>query len=192
MAKKYAGIIYLIESPSCKKYVGQTVNFERRMQAHKSGDKRYKSAIHEAIVKYGFDNMKISKLEEIEASSFEELKELLNEKEILFIKEYDSYNNGYNLNEGGNQVLVEYEGDKNPFFGMEHSEETKNKMSKAKIGNSHTKGKVYKKVLCDGIEYNGANDVANNFDVSVGVVRDWIRGKSKSWKKYFKECPKYS
>ena len=51
--------------------------------------------IKRAILKYGKEHFQINLLEEVEES-------LLDEREIYWIKIYDSFHNGYNLTEGGN------------------------------------------------------------------------------------------
>ena len=58
------GIIYLIINEITKKlYIGQTINFERRMKDHqnKKGDS---SPVHKSIKKHGWENFSIIKLHE--------------------------------------------------------------------------------------------------------------------------------
>ena len=77
-----------------KVYVGQTVRtLEARIDQHK---RRTKSAISQAIGKYGWENFKVEVLEECETQ------EELNEREKFWIKFFDCIApKGYNLNEGG-------------------------------------------------------------------------------------------
>ena len=51
-------------------------------------------AIHKAINKYGKSNFTIEVIEEVESTN-------LNDREKYWIRYYDSYNNGYNSTEGG-------------------------------------------------------------------------------------------
>ena len=57
------GVIYMYTSPSNKKYVGQTIRLNKRIEQHinssrDKNDTSYDYAFHRAIRKYGYDNMK--------------------------------------------------------------------------------------------------------------------------------------
>lgn len=81
-----------------KKYVGQSSNIIERW---KNGGKNYFSStkFHRAIQKYGWENFTHEIL-------YENLnKEAANKIERDLIKKYDSINNGYNIQEGGNTSL---------------------------------------------------------------------------------------
>lgn len=88
-----------------KKYVGQTNNFQRRLNEHKScsfnpKSVNYDDKIHQAIRKYGLSNFDIEVLEVINnADNYE----LVNEREAYWIKEKESLITqwGYNILEGG-------------------------------------------------------------------------------------------
>lgn len=99
-----------------KAYIGQTVNEKTRKQDHIKG--KYNSVIHKAIKKYGLENFDYEVLEKIEESK-------LSEREIYWIKYFDTYNNGYNLTEGG-------EGTRG--FSHSFTEEQKKKMSESRKG----------------------------------------------------------
>lgn len=94
------GFIYMLISPSNKKYIGQTVRtIEERFLQHKNrakvNDSRGCVALNAAIRKYGFNKFTISILLEIND-------EFLDENEIKFIETHDSMApNGYNLTIGG-------------------------------------------------------------------------------------------
>ena len=89
------GIIYKIESPSNKVYIGQTIHtLEERIKGHKKSSTNC-TLLKRAIDKYG-DEMEYEILEEID-------NELLDEREIHWIKYYNSLApNGYNCSTGGN------------------------------------------------------------------------------------------
>ena len=88
------GYIYKITNKGNKKcYIGQTTQEPyQRFEQHV----RNKSVIGLAIKKNGRHNFTFEILEEVED-------ELLDEREIHYIKEYNSYYKGYNRTLGGNQ-----------------------------------------------------------------------------------------
>ena len=87
-------LIYCLQSPSGKLYVGQTDNWDRRMGKHQKEDSGC-PAIRDAIKKYGWENIKQFRLMEglsLEAANF---------WEKHYINIFDSFANGYNLTTGG-------------------------------------------------------------------------------------------
>ncbi len=108
------GVIYKISNDiNSKLYIGKTTKpVEVRFKQHKYS----KSAIGNAIRKYGIEHFKVEVLEECDTL------EQLNEREIFWIKELNTkYPNGYNLTDGG-------EGAVNP------SQITRDKISQTKTG----------------------------------------------------------
>ena len=103
-----------------KSYIGYAVDgLENRKPEHKSLAKKGNGYyFHRTIRKYGWDNFLWILLEQ-GVTDFELLKEL----ERYWIKEFDTFYNGYNLTEGGRGR-----------FGCKHTEETRKKLSKAKKG----------------------------------------------------------
>lgn len=95
------GIIYKYTSPSNKHYIGQTIHPKSRKIEHKHNSKVLKTKFYNAIKKYGFDSFEFSVLYETPLLPKEEVIKLLNEKEQYYIKMFDSFNNGYNHDEGG-------------------------------------------------------------------------------------------
>lgn len=96
-----------------KKYIGQSTNLEKRRKEHLYGylnikSNSYNSLFYRAIRKYGIENFKY----EIIFSSNILNSNSLNFLETYFIKKYNSYENGYNMNIGGrftsgNKTLTE-------------------------------------------------------------------------------------
>ena len=102
MLKK--GKIYKITNKvNDKVYIGQTIQtLKKRFNGHccySKSDRSTNMYIKRAIHKYGRDNFSIELIEEC-------LLEELNDKEKYWIAYYDSYNNGYNLTEGGQDSNV--------------------------------------------------------------------------------------
>lgn len=82
-------------------YIGQTNNFKRRVEQHKSDLKR---GVHDnpylqkAYNKYGLDAFSFNILYQEDCDQ-----EQLNKLEEQYIEKYNSYENGYNCNRGGQQ-----------------------------------------------------------------------------------------
>ena len=95
------GYIYIIKNNfNDKVYIGQTTKTikERYKQHTLSKDN---SAIHKSMRKHGIENFYVLEIEECP-------NEKLNEREIYWIKYYNSYNVGYNMTKGGqNEGLTE-------------------------------------------------------------------------------------
>lgn len=93
------GFIYKITNKiNGKSYIGQTTqNVKERFYQHcatKCSQAILNMVIHKAINKYGKSNFTIEVIEEVESTN-------LNDRERYWIRYYDSYNNGYNSTEGG-------------------------------------------------------------------------------------------
>lgn len=126
-----------------KVYVGRTkIGIVERLGQHlgkarlnKEYDKNNK--FHEAIRELGEESFKVELLAQTE--NLDEANSL----EIKFIKELNSlYPNGYNMTKGGTyneeglknkykNKNIDFKGEKNPFFGKKHTEETRKRMSKS-------------------------------------------------------------
>lgn len=98
------GYIYEIRNiQNNKVYIGQTWVPENRQRRHFSDlrNQRHDNPhLQKAFIKYGEENFVFNILLEIPDCS----QQLLDEKEIAFIKQNDSYLNGYNCNKGGQGV----------------------------------------------------------------------------------------
>jgi group I intron endonuclease len=108
-----------------KCYIGQTIGkLKKRKSEHlyRSKNDNNNNNFYNAINKYEWKNFKWEVLCECES-----LNEL-NEMEFHYIKQYDSYNNGYNLTFGGDAT-----------YGYKHTEETKKKLSKLFKGRKMSK-----------------------------------------------------
>ena len=92
------GIYKITNKLNGKIYIGQSINIEQRWKQHhqetKNGNKNTK--LYLAMRKYGIENFIFEVLEQCS-------KDELNDREIYWIKKYDSFKNGYNMTPGGNE-----------------------------------------------------------------------------------------
>ena len=108
------GIYKITNRVNGKCYIGQSQDIATRFREHRyllRQNKYGNRKIQNAWNKYGEENFIFEILEEC-------MIEELDEKEIKYIKEYDSHCNGYNNTDGGDGVR-----------GWKHSDEFKKKMS---------------------------------------------------------------
>lgn len=94
------GYIYqIINKSNNKRYIGKTNDIERRLKRHYidlKNNNHHSIELQRAFNKYGKDNF------EIKYDVFEKItQEQLAQKEMEYIKKYDSYQNGYNETLGG-------------------------------------------------------------------------------------------
>lgn len=81
-------------------YIGQSINIYKRFNSHHICDyknpnnENYNTKFYTALRKYGINNFEIEILELCDKAQ-------LDEKEIYYIKKYDSFHHGYNSTEGG-------------------------------------------------------------------------------------------
>ena len=97
------GVIYKIENlANGKVYIGQTIqSFNRRKRTHENelrNNKHKNLKLQNAWKKYGSESFKFNIIEVCEES-------MLDQKEIYYIQQYDSFKRGYNMTVGGKQVM---------------------------------------------------------------------------------------
>lgn len=89
------GIYKITNQVNGKCYIGQSKNIEERWKNHKNYRQENSDyPLYIAFKEYGIQNFLFEIIEEC-------LPEELNEKEIYWIQQFDSYNNGYNQTSGG-------------------------------------------------------------------------------------------
>ena len=90
------GLIYkIINDINDKIYIGKTcTTLDHRWNQHLYSYQVEDWNLYKAMRKYGIEHFTIIKIEQIDNN-------LLNEREIYWIKYYNSYKNGYNMTEGG-------------------------------------------------------------------------------------------
>ena len=95
-----SGIYMVVNMINHKKYIGQSKNIKKRFQNHHLVDYKnenncsYNTKFYQAIRKYGIDNFEVIVLQLCKEEELDDL-------EIKFIKEFDTFKNGYNSTEGG-------------------------------------------------------------------------------------------
>lgn len=104
-----AGIYCFTNKINQKKYIGQSLNIEKRYKEHKTrytkpSSSMYSSIFYQALRKYGFDCFDFSVIDQCDNYTREDLNIL----EQYYIKEYNTYYNGYNMNYGGDSVYVSH------------------------------------------------------------------------------------
>lgn len=161
------GVIYKATNKiNGKIYIGQTTrSLRRRKQGHIQDTKnnRDNSIFHRAIKKYGKNVFSWEIIENCDS------KDELDEMEFHYIKQYDSYDNGYNLTLGGEgspgairsedvrrKISNSTKGSKAYWYGKHHSVVTKKKLSEKLSGkNNPNFGKrtsdVVKKKISDSL-----------------------------------------
>ena len=198
------GIIYCYTNKvNGKKYVGQTT-WTPAARAGLDGnryDRRYKFG--KAIEKYSLDAFDFEELEILEATDKRALRLLLNERERYYVSLFDSYVNGYNSDRGGNShehtdetkqkirktklANQQKPGYKHPNQGKHLSEETKAKLSTARLGQEpwnkgmHV-GANCRRVLCveTKIVYDSIAGAARALDIYPQSIGQVLRGRSKT------------
>lgn len=104
-----AGIYCFTNKINQKKYIGQSLNIEKRYKEHKTrytkpNSSMYSSIFYQALRKYGFDCFDFSIIDQCDNYT----RENLNILEQYYIKKYNTYYNGYNMNYGGDSIYVSH------------------------------------------------------------------------------------
>ena len=132
--------IYMWTSPSGKSYIGQSVDLQKRKGAFlRFGDRYGGEKINCARKKYNHKSLWNYKV--LEYCGIDKL----DERERYYIELYDTINNGYNCESGGNENKIvsdeskqkmseAMKGENKPMYGKHHTEEHKSKMSEAMKG----------------------------------------------------------
>ncbi len=159
--------IYKIENKiNGKVYIGQSVNIKKRWKEHKylSNNISLTQVLYKAIRKYGLENFEFDIICECNKND-------LNDLEIKYIKEFNSYikwenNNGYNMTAGG-EGIKGYKLSKKMKehlriinTGKKHSDETKLKIRNILINNNVN----CKKVVCNEIVFKSIKECAIYFN----------------------------
>jgi group I intron endonuclease len=121
-------IYKIVNNINGKIYIGYDSNWPKRKQSHLYHTKDRNQYIYQAFRKYGTDNFTWEPIYQSKDG-----KHCLQVMESYFIKEYDSFKNGYNLTLGGEGTL-----------GRPTQQSTKNKISQALKNKPKTKEHIQK------------------------------------------------
>jgi group I intron endonuclease len=128
------GFIYKLVSPDNKIYIWQTINYEQRCRKYKYNAFKGQLKLWNNCQKYKWNP--VDTIEIIEICN----REVLNDREIYWIKYFSSNINGLNLDCGGKGKSGFYHSNETKEklklinLGRKHSDETKNKISKSSMG----------------------------------------------------------
>jgi group I intron endonuclease len=156
-----------------KSYIGFDSKWPRRKHKHHFEYKERTSKFYNAIKKYGWDNFEWEVVYQSKDG-----KHCLETMELKFIKEYNSFNNGYNSTPGGDGVVgYKHNNERRKKISMSAknrklSDETKKKMSESKSGiNNHN----YQKPMSAEQKKKISDTLKGNVPWNKGV-----KGKQKS------------
>lgn len=143
-----------------KVYIGQTCQTLRE-RAGKNGY-RYKHCLHfyAAICKYGWENFEPEILEYIADQS------IADEREIYYIKQYDSITSGYNIDRGGHKEKC-------------RSEVTKEKISEALKSKNNNRAK---EVIVNGIPTGYTiGEYSKVINRSQSTIKTWCKNNKNGY-----------
>lgn len=164
-------VIYSIDFPNGKKYIGQTTNLEKRIFNHKKSSKKPRSnlLLYNAINKYGWENLKITKIVNCITEDVDELEKLYIEKFKTINKQF-----GYNLDSGGQS-------------NKKHSPTTKRKIKKTILTKpQHLFTKRRKKIAAYSLSgqlirvFESATEAAKFYKVSINTIARAARNNKTS------------
>jgi len=168
--EKICGIYKIENLVNGKVYIGSSINIKERWRRHKKDlrkNKHHSIYLQRSWDKYGEVNFKFEVVELLIN------KEELLEKEQLYIDKYDSYNNGYNINEFADR--------------HELSTETKIKIGKSSkgrnVGDKNKTSKINEIIalkIIDDLQNTDLNvcDIALKYKCSQGIVHHIHHHKS--------------
>ena len=157
--------IYKLTSPSGKCYIGQSKDIYGRFRGHKSDTKRKHQKLYYAIRKYGYGNFKKEILEECPIG-------VLDIREIYWINYFDSTNNGYNCDVGG-QI--------HKTFSEEHKEKLRQSAIKQ---NKEGRGAPSIEFYIDDMLYKSITDASIKLNIRHKTVHNRLNSTNLKYSNY--------
>ena len=191
---KCAGIYLIKNKINGKCYIGQSIKLQKRIKAHFNNYtyERYSHiTLYKAFKKYGIENFELIILKVFRDALSGYTKQQLDFWEKYYIKQYDTYNNGYNSTLGGDAGVL----------GYKHTEETINKLkeiSKLRTENEANWIKAKSLKTKEIIIAKTEEELGNELGIARYTISKCITGKqkiaSKEWVicKYNDEFPEYT
>jgi len=197
-------IIYRITNTiTTKSYIGQTINsLDKRWKRHIKDSEKFNYKFSRALRKYPIESWNKEIIETLDDINS------LNEREVYWISQYDTFKNGYNSTTGGEKdknitdetrkKLGEKSKGNKYCLGYKHTDESRLKMSKRKQGKNNSfynkkhksesiekiretsrKNSLGKIWINDGYNNKFINPDFLDYYVSIGFVN---RGRSRTKK----------
>lgn len=165
--------IYILRFPSGKKYIGQSVQIEKRFIEHKMCAKKcfmsekllIRTKLNGAYKKYAWHLIEKEILEICK-------KEELNDREIFYIKYYNTFNNGLNCTTGGESLFI-------------RSKETKQKMKYINLGKRG--GVQAMPFYIDGIRYVSILDASCKLKIPHKTIHNRLNSTNIKYSNYLYE-----
>lgn len=188
--------IYKITNPLGKVYIGQTVDYDRRVKSYKKFRCKSQIKLYNSLLKYGVESHLFEFIEECDESK-------LNQRERYWQDVYDVLNEGLNLKltntkdrsgKFSEEIVSKMRGNresisgmKNPFYGKNHSDETRKLISEKSKG--HLVSDLTRKKISN-TTIGVSNSKIHNENISNGLkghsVSENTRNKqSESMKRYY-------
>jgi len=193
---KKIGIYCIRNTVNGKMYIGQTRNYGRRVIQHRyrlsvTDNQSYKaySKLYPAVQKYGIGAFSFELIEECCADH-------LNDREIYWIRHFDTYKNGYNATIGGGNPIAYWTGKKRSaetiakvsasLRGKVHSEETRRKRSAALAGKTFPGKGRFRAIRCieTGEEYKSVKQACLAIGCSQSLMHKHLKGIRATAKGY--------
>jgi group I intron endonuclease len=77
---------------------------------------------------------------------------------------------------------IDKSGNKNPFFGKQHTEETKQKLSEKRKGNYNGEQNI--PIIIDNVEYRSAGEASKILNIPMVTIRWRVKSKNKKFDNY--------
>lgn len=189
MSKKISGIYQIKNLVNGKVYIGSSVDIKSRWRNHLSklrNNKHHSRHLQRAWDKYGENSFEFSIVEYVSS----EINLLEIEQKWIDKTKCCDINFGYNIiqkaesnighkwteeskQKSSNAKKGKYLGENNPFYGKEHSDETKEKMSKSHIGVKHSDES--KKKISESQRSISGTKVSHKLNVNdVKVIKEYL------------------
>jgi hypothetical protein len=165
--------IYKLIFPNGKKYIGQSIDIEQRFRDHKkdanscqkSETLRKRTKLRCAFKKYGWDLV----VREIVENC---VPEFLNDREVYFIAQYDSFNNGLNMTTGGHS-------------DFQRSLETKQKLREINLGKRG--GTQSMPFFVGDFRYLSILDASTKLGIPQKTIHNRLNSKNEKYADYIYE-----